>query len=93
MSQGIGVMKVYWNHTYKHILSLTNKHCKQMKTAQAGCWCARGLSSKVCLTVSPVLKEVILGSDVGGTHRDNTFWQWRRSGEMSVCLDLFLLFH
>lgn len=51
------------------------------------------VSSNVCLTISPVLKEVILGSDVGRTHKDNTLWQQKRSGEMSVCLDLFLLFH
>lgn len=93
MSQDIGVMMAYWNHTRKHTLSLTDKHCKQMKTAQAGFWRAHGFSSKVCLTVSPVLKEVIPGSDVGWTHKDNTLWQWKRSGELSVCLDLFLLFH
>ena len=89
MGQGNEVMKAYWNHTHKHTLSLTDKHCKQMKTAQAGFWHARGFCSKVCLTVSP--EEVIPGSDVGWTQ--NTLWQRRRSGELSVCLDLFLLFH
>lgn len=61
VTEGIGVIKAYWNHTHKHTLSLTDKHCKQMKTAQAGFWRARGF---VCLTVTPVLKEVIPGSDM-----------------------------
>lgn len=35
MSQGNGVIKAYWNHMHKHTLSLTDEHCKQMRTAQA----------------------------------------------------------
>lgn len=70
VSQGIGVMKAYWNHAYKHTLSLTDKHCKQTKTAQAGLWRASCFSSKFCVTVSPALKQVIFGSE---THKnDNT---------------------
>lgn len=64
-----------------------------MKTDQAGFWSAHGFSSKVCLTVTPVLKEVIPGSDVDWTHNDNTLWQWKCCTELSVCLDLSLLFH
>lgn len=69
VTEGIGVMKAYWNHTHKHTLSLTDKHCKQMKTAQAGLWRARGF---VCLTVTPVLKEVIPGSDMRWTQRQHS---------------------
>lgn len=75
VSQGIGVIEANWNRTHKHSLSLADKHCKQMKTAQAGFWRARGFSSEVCLPVSPVLREVAPGSEVGWTR--NTLCQWR----------------
>lgn len=49
-------------------------------------------TKNLCLTASPVLQEVIPGSDGDCTYDDNTLQGWKRSREQSVCLDLVLLF-